>query len=176
MVVYTGEFCLTLSVLPWHSMVAARCQELLSFIGFGASSIPPPQRICPCFPKPGQSMRALFLHDVYKSWSSSRSPVDFRYHDICSDCFPLLHAAQIRAGTLVARSTSLRQTSSTVMLPQVAGLFVNAITMYSTLSSPDNTCRHRPRTHNASCLRRLGPDLSTCCLAAASVFGRTTSL
>ena len=48
---YTGEVCLTLSVLPWHSMVAAPCQELLSFIGFGASSMPPLQRICPCLPK-----------------------------------------------------------------------------------------------------------------------------
>ena len=48
---YTGEVCLTLSVLPWHSMVAAPCQELLNFIVFGASSIPPLQRICPCLPK-----------------------------------------------------------------------------------------------------------------------------
>ena len=35
MVVYTGELCLTLPVLPWHSMVAARCQEPLDVISFG---------------------------------------------------------------------------------------------------------------------------------------------
>ena len=106
----------------------------------------------------------------------SRSPVDFRYHDICSDCFPLLHAAQIRAGTLVARSTSLRQNEFDCHASSSRGSFRQSITMFSTLTSPHNTCRHRPRTHNASCPRRLGPDLSTCCLAAASVFGRTTSL
>ena len=70
-------------------------------------------------------MCAFVLRDVCKSWTSGHSPVDVRIHDICSDCLPLLHAAQIRAGTLVARSTSLRQTSSTGMLPQVAGLVVN---------------------------------------------------
>ena len=75
---------------------------------------------------PGQSMCALVLRDVSKSSTSGHSPVDFQFHDICSDCFHLLHAAQIRAGTLVARSTGLRQTSSTVMLPQVAGLLVRS--------------------------------------------------
>ena len=40
-----------LPMLPVHSMVAVRCQELLSVINFGASSIPPLQRIRPCLPK-----------------------------------------------------------------------------------------------------------------------------
>ena len=71
-------------------------------------------------------MCAFDLRDVCKSWTSGHSLVDFRFHDICSNCFPLLHSAQIRAGNLVARSTGLRQTSSTVMLPQVEGLIVNA--------------------------------------------------
>ena len=53
-------------------------------------------------------------------------PPTFWLRDLCSDCFSLLHAAQVRAGTLVARSASLRPTSSTVMLHQVAGLFVHA--------------------------------------------------
>ena len=74
----------------------------------------------------GQSMCAFVLRDVCKSWTSGNTPVDFRSHDICSDCFHLLHAAQVRAGTHIARSTALRQTSSTVMLPQVAGLIVHA--------------------------------------------------
>ena len=51
MAVYIGELCLTLPVLPWQSMVAARCQEPLSVISFGASSSPPLQRICRCLPK-----------------------------------------------------------------------------------------------------------------------------
>ena len=50
MVVRTGELCLTLPVLSWHSMDAARCQEPLNVISFGASSIPPLQRICRCLP------------------------------------------------------------------------------------------------------------------------------
>ena len=126
MAVSTLELGLTLPMLPWHSMVAAWSRELLNVISFGATSIPPLQRICPCFSQgPGQSMCAFVQRDVCKSWTSGQSPVDFRIHDICSDCFSLLHEAQIRAGTLVGRSTSLRQTSSTVMLPQVAGLVVN---------------------------------------------------
>ena len=76
---------------------------------------------------PGQSMCALFLRYVCKSWTSGHTPVDLRSHDIGSDCFLLLHPAHIRAGTLVARSTALRQTNSTAMLPQVAGLIVNAL-------------------------------------------------
>ena len=125
--VYTSELRLTLPMLSWHSVVAARCQEPLNFISFGASSIPPLQRIRVLpFQRPGQTMCAFVLRDVCKSWTSGNTPVDFRSHDICSDCFHLLHAAQIRAGTHIARSTALRQTSSTVMLPQVAGLIVHA--------------------------------------------------
>ena len=33
-----------------------------------------------------------------------------------------------------------------------------------------HTCHHHPFTHNAWCLRRFGPELSSCRLAAASVF------
>ena len=62
MAVYTGELCLTLQVLPWHSMVAARCQEPLNVISFGASSIPPLQRICRCLPKDqAKHVRTLFF-------------------------------------------------------------------------------------------------------------------
>ena len=163
MVVYTGELCLTLPVLPWHSMVAARCQEPLDVISFGASSIPPLQRICRCLPN---DLGKACAHPFCVTFASRgrqavHSPVDFRILDICSDCFALLHAAQIRAGTLVARFTSLRQTSSTVMLPQVAGLVVDPSRCTQHWPCPRYTCRHHPRTHNASCLRRLGSELST---------------
>ena len=43
---------------------------------------------------------------------------------VYSDCSHLLSAAQIRAGTLVARSTGLRQTSSTVTHHQDAGFSI----------------------------------------------------
>ena len=68
------------------------------------------------------------------------SPADSWPHDICSDCFSLLHAAQIGAGTLVARTTNLRQTSSTVMLPQIADLFVHA-SRYTQRWPVHATCR-----------------------------------
>ena len=53
------------------------------------------------------------------------SPVDFRILDICSDCFGLLHAPTDLSWDSRRASTSLRQTSSTVMLPEVAGLVVD---------------------------------------------------
>ena len=88
MVVFSGEICLTLPVLPWHSMVAARCQEPLKVISFGASSIPHLQRIYRCLPNDlGKALCAFVLRAVCKLWTSSHSPVDFRIHDICSDCF-----------------------------------------------------------------------------------------
>ena len=43
---------------------------------------------------------------------------------VYSDCLPLLPTAQIRAGTLVARSTGLRQTSSTATPHQDAGFSI----------------------------------------------------
>ena len=68
---------------------------------------------------------------IHSAWrlqvvDAGPSPADSWLHDIRSDCFPLLHAAQFEP-----RSTSLRQTSSTVVLPQVAGLLVQRITMCS---------------------------------------------
>ena len=54
--------------------------------------------------------------------------------------------------------------------PSSRGSYRQCITMYPTLACPRHTCRHHPRTHTARCLRRLGPELSSCCLAAALVF------
>ena len=111
-------------------MAAARCQVLLTLTErhqrrrvFDPSS--PKDLFLPSQGN-GQEMSALVLHGVCKSWTSSHSPADFWLRYLCSDCFSLLHAAQVRAGTLVAHSASLRSTSSTVMLHQVAGLFVHA--------------------------------------------------
>ena len=108
-----------------------RCSVSSSFLhgvtSLGTSSMPLP-RICSCSSK---DMREACAHSLFVTWMLDRSSpwasaADLWLHDVCSDCFPLLPAAQIRGGTLVARCTGLRQTSSTVTLPQVAGLFVHA--------------------------------------------------
>ena len=59
--------------------------------------------------------------------------------------------------------------------PSSRGSFRQCITMYSTLACPRHTCCHHPCTHQAWCLRRLCHALSSCCLVAASVRGRTTT-
>ena len=96
-------------------------------MSLGTSSMPL-RRICSVISK---DMRIACGHSFFVAWMSDRSSsrasaADLWLHDVCSDCFSLLPAAQVRAGTLVARCTGLRQTSSTVTLPQVAGLFVHA--------------------------------------------------
>ena len=70
----------------------------------------------------GSQCRVLLLKKLQPSLSvhSLGSAIDLWVHIVYSDCFPLLPAAQIRAGTLVARPTSLRQTSSTVVSHQTA--------------------------------------------------------
>ena len=52
---------------------------------------------------------------------------------VCSDCFSLFPAAQIQAGTLVARSTSLRQTNSTSVAHRIVELASRSyVTTYDT--------------------------------------------
>ena len=92
------ELNLNFSMLPRHSMAANRCQVLLnSCTSLSASvpPIPPLHRICPCL-----SFCVTCVLMSSRSVSSSCGCVQS-----CSDCLPLLPAAQIRAGTLVARST-----------------------------------------------------------------------
>ena len=77
-----------------------------------------------CCSKPS----AIAQRGVDDWWTTSHSlwasAIDLCVHAVCSDCFPLFPAAQIRAGTLVARSTSLRQTSSTAVSHQAAGFSI----------------------------------------------------
>ena len=83
MAVYTSELCLALPVLPWHSIVAARSTSSASVrLRFLLS-----RRSVAAFPKTWA-----------KSWTSSRSPVDFRFHDICSDCFPCVTRPRFELG------------------------------------------------------------------------------
>ena len=176
MAVYTGELGLTLPMLPWHSMVAARCQVLLTLAQrhqlrcvFDPSS---PEELSLPSQGPGQSMCALFLCDVCRSWTSGHSPTDFRFLDICSDFFtrPDLSWDSRRARHMSPPN------EFDCHAPSSRGSFRSCITMYSTLACPRHTCRHHPCIHGARCLRRLGHKLSSCCLKAASVVGRTTSL
>ena len=111
-------------------MAAARCPVLLTLAQshqlrcvFDPSS---PEDLFLPSQGPGKNMCALLLRGVCNSWTSSHSPADFWLCDMWSDCSPLLHAAQVWAGTLVARSAGLRTASSSVVLHQVAGLFVHA--------------------------------------------------
>ena len=89
MAVSIGGLGLTLPMLPWHSMVAALCQELLSVISFGASSILS-KDLSMLSQGSGQSVCALVLCDVCKSWTSGHSPADFGVMTsarIASPCF-----------------------------------------------------------------------------------------
>ena len=90
---------MTLSTLPWHSMVAARCQGLITLaqrrqLGcvFNPSS---PEDLFLPFPrtwaKHVRTRSAWRLHIV----DVRPSPADSWLHDICSDSFSLLHAAQV---------------------------------------------------------------------------------
>ena len=89
MAVYTGEFGLTLPMLPWHSMVAATvtrtAQRHQLPCVFDPSS---PEDLSLPSQRPWQSMCAHFQRDVRKSWTSGHSPSDFRFHDICSERSP----------------------------------------------------------------------------------------
>ena len=84
---------LILPTLPWLLLVVTCCSLSLSVVSLGASVIPPLLRICSFLPKAWakhvrtRSAWRLQVVDV------KPSPVDSWLHDICSDCFPLLHAA-----------------------------------------------------------------------------------
>ena len=140
---------LTLPMLPWHSMVAVRCQGLLSVVSLGACSTPPLQKI-----------RQAILSSTFGLMTSAR--IASRGPDSSWDSRRALHRSPPNEFDCHA--------------PSSRGSARPFITMYSTLACPRHTCRHHPCAHNAWCLRRLGPELSSCCLAAASVLGRTTSL
>ena len=164
--VCTGELSLTLPVLPWHSMVAARCQKPLNVISFGASSIPLLHRICRCLPKDlGKACAHSFCVTFVSRGRQAILPSTFGFMTsarIVSPCFT----------SWDSRRALLRSPPDEFdcHAPSNRGSYRPCITMYSTLACPRYTCHHHPCTHNAWCPRRLGPELSSCCRAAASVF------
>ena len=95
-------------------------------------------------------VRTLVLRVVCKSWTSGHSTADSWLHDICSDCFPLLHAALVGAGTLVALLRS-PPNEFDCHVPSGRGSFRSCVTMYSTLACPRHTCR-RYLLHQWHCL------------------------
>ena len=70
---------------------------------------------------------------------------------VCSDCFPLLPAAQIRAGTRIARSTSLRQTNSTAVSHQTAGFSIIHHNIVN-LARQHHLYRRHPAHQRSSCV------------------------
>ena len=100
--------------------------EPLNVISFGASSMPPLQRICRCLPK---DLRKACAHSLCVTFVSRGRqailPPTFGIMTSARIASPCFTRPRFELG-LSSRSTSLRQTSSTVMLPQVAGLIVNA--------------------------------------------------
>ena len=146
MAVYTSELGLTLPMLPWHSMVAARCQELLRVISFGASSIPPLQRICPCLPK-----------DLVKACAHSFCVtfVNRGRRAVLKSTFGFMTSARIASPCFTRDFCALHSSPPNEFdcdAPSSRGSFRPCITMYSTLACTRHTCRHHPCSHNARCL------------------------
>ena len=84
------------SMLPWHSMAAVRCQVLLSSctsLSASVPPIPPLRKICPC-QEPDRTHCALVLRDVCAD-VQPLCVVVLWVRAVCSDCLPLLPAAQI---------------------------------------------------------------------------------
>ena len=129
---------LTLSMIPWHHMAAARCQALHTLLDrhqlrcvFDPSS---PEDLFLPSPRPGQNMCALVLRGVCKSWTSSHSPADFWLRYLCSDCFSLLHAAP---GSSWDSRRALRKSPPNEFdchAPSGRGSFRSCVIMYPTLA------------------------------------------
>ena len=147
---------MALSTLPWHSMVAARCQGLLTLaqrrqLGCVFDPSSPEDLFLPSQGL-GQSMCALVLRGVCTSWTSGHLPLTPGFMTSARIASPCFTRPKFELGLSSARSRSLRRTSSTVMLPQVAGLFRPCIRMYSTLVCPRHTYRRHPMHQWSSCL------------------------
>ena len=146
---------LTLSTVPWHSMVAVRCQVLLSRPESSAwvrlrsllsrRSVPPSQG-------PGQSMCALVLRGVCTSWTSGHLP-------LTTPGF----MTSARIASPASRGPSLSWDSRRTLqksppnefdchAPSSRGSFRPCITMYSTLVCPRHTYRRHPLHQWSSCL------------------------
>ena len=133
----------------------------LSIVGLGASSIRPlPEDLFLPSQGPGQSMCALILRGVCKSWTSRHLALTLGF----------MTSARIASSCFKRPRQILRQTSSTGMLPQVAGLFVHASRCIQRW--PVHATRRRHPLHQwSSCLKsstsRSCMDYSLCRLAAA---------
>ena len=169
MAVYKGELCLTLPVLPRYSTVAARCQEPLNVISFGASSIPPLQRICRCLPK---DLRKACAHSFCVTFVSRGRQAILPSTFSCMTCARIASPCFTRPRFELGLSWRAPQVSAKrfrLSCSLNSRVFSSIHHDVLNIGLSRDTCRHHPCTHNAWCSRRLGPELSSCCLAAASL-------
>ena len=143
MAVYISELCLTLPVLPWHSMVAARCQEPLNVISVGASSIPPLQRICRCLPNDlGKALAHSFSVTFANRGRQAILPSTFRFMTsarIASPCFTRLRF-ELRLSSRAPQVSAKRVRQSCSIKSRTLR---SSVTMYSMLARPRLTSRYR---------------------------------
>ena len=112
--------------LVWHSRcfhgrrsVSRTAQRHQLRCVFYPSSL---QRICPCLLQDlGKACAHSFCVTFVSCGRQAILPPTFGFMTSAR-----IASAQVRAGTLVARSTGLRQLTSTLMLPHIVGLFVHA--------------------------------------------------
>ena len=140
---------LILPTLPWLLLVVTCCSLSLSVVSLGASVDPStPQDLFLPSQRLGQSMCALVLRGVCKSWTSGHLPSTLGFMtsaQIASPCFTrprfelgLLHSSQ--PNELDCHASSSR------------GSLRSSITMYSTLACPRHTYRRHPLHKLSSCL------------------------
>ena len=153
---------MALSTLPWHSMVAARCQVLLTLaqrrqLGCVFDPSSPEDLFLPS-QGPGQSMCALVLRGVCTSWTSGHLPLTPGFMTSARIASPCFTRPKFELGLSSRAPEVSAEQSSTVMLPQVAGLFVQAsrCTQRWSVHATHIVVTLRTGGHHACCLRRLG--------------------
>ena len=90
---------------------------------------------------PGQSMCALVLRGLCKSWTSGLATADFWLHDICSDCSPCFTRPRFELGlSSGAPQVSAKRFRLSCSLKSRVFSFVR------------HTCRHHPLHQCPSCM------------------------
>ena len=131
--------------LHGRSLMSSAARSSHGVVSTGASDPSFPKDVSLSLHLPDRTHALLFYVTCVLALSHSCAAIVLWVRAVCSDCLPLLPTAQIRAGTLVAHSTGLRQTSSTVTLHQDAGFSIirdNAVNLgpsTPSLSSPFST-------------------------------------
>ena len=146
---------LTLSTLPWHSMVAVRCQVLLTLaqrrqLGCVFDPSSPEDLFLPS-QGPGQSMCALVLRGVCTSWTSGHLPLTPGFMTSARIASPASRGPSLSWDSRRALQKS-PPNEFDCHAPSSRGSFRPCITMYSTLVCPRHTYRRHPLHQWSSCL------------------------